>query len=132
MSLKRNPLIFTPRPLAAGLGAVALTAGGLFMSPVVNPVAFAENTPISSPGQYQAAHTVSGQVFLDRSGARGLADSKQTWSAYNDADTPLPGVNVYVQWMDDDSAKTVSPIYIRLLPQRTESTLLSCLIGPIL
>lgn len=97
MSLKRNPLIFTPRPLAAGLGAVALTAGGLFMSPVVNPVAFAENTPISSPGQYQAAHTVSGQVFLDRSGARGLADSKQTWSAYNDADTPLPGVNVYVQ-----------------------------------
>lgn len=68
MSLKRNPLIFTPRPLAAGLGAVALTAGGLFMSPVVNPVAFAENTPISSPGQYQAAHTVSGQVFLDRSG----------------------------------------------------------------
>mgnify|MGYP000183848718 CR=1 FL=1 len=111
MSLKRNPLIFTPRPLAAGLGAVALTAGGLFMSPVVNPVAFAENTPISSPGQYQAAHTVSGQVFLDRSGARGLADSKQTWSAYNDADTPLPGVNVYVQWMDDDSAKTVSPIY---------------------
>lgn len=36
MSLKRNPLIFTPRPLAAGLGAVALTAGGLFMLSLIH------------------------------------------------------------------------------------------------
>ncbi|MDU3134273.1 MAG: Rib/alpha-like domain-containing protein, partial [Winkia neuii] len=111
MSLKRNPLIFTPRPLAAGLGVVALTAGGMLLSPVVISPAVAENTPISSPGSYQGYKTVSGQVFVDRSGPRGELDGKQSWTAYDDSDVPLSGVKVYAQWVDDDSAKTVSPIY---------------------
>lgn len=130
MSLKRNPLIFTPRPLAAGLGVVALTAGGMLLSPVVISPAVAENTPISSPGSYQGYKTVSGQVFVDRSGPRGELDGKQSWTAYDDSDVPLSGVkSTRSGWTM--IPPRLFPRFILLLLAMMESIQFRCRIGRI-